>query len=201
LAVASRSDSGRGGGIPSNPKIYRRKRYTANTPVSRTVSELIDQYGGRLVLEAVADYCFQHLGFRWVLLLKCESKQSACFMIFTECPIHRGSATLGHAEKGPKMNFATEPNFQIREEHWVIADLIGKGRHIRTVPVPEWAKRTVDHWINVADVADGPIFRRVNRLGKVWGDRITKAIWHIVKGAAVKAGCPQPGWFWLLPLL
>ena len=35
-----------------------------------------------------------------VLLRKCESKQLACFMIFTECPIHRGLATLGHAEKG-----------------------------------------------------------------------------------------------------
>ena len=46
------------------PKIYQRKRYTANTPVSRAVSELVDQYGGRPVLEAVADYCFQHLGLR-----------------------------------------------------------------------------------------------------------------------------------------
>jgi len=24
-------------------------------------------------------------------------------------------------------------DFQVREEHWVIADLIGKGKHIRTV--------------------------------------------------------------------
>jgi hypothetical protein len=45
-------------------KIYQRKRYTANTPVACAVSELIDQYGGRLVLEAVADYCLQHLGVR-----------------------------------------------------------------------------------------------------------------------------------------
>jgi hypothetical protein len=42
----------------------KRKRYTANTPVVRAVSELIDQYGGRLVLEAVGDYCFQNLGLR-----------------------------------------------------------------------------------------------------------------------------------------
>jgi len=27
-------------------------------------------------------------------------------------------------------------DFQVREEHWVIADLIGKGKRIRTVPVP-----------------------------------------------------------------
>ena len=35
-------------------------------------------------------------------------------------------------------------DFQIREEHCVIADLIGKGKHIRTVPVPAVIKRTVD---------------------------------------------------------
>jgi len=33
------------------------------------------------------------------------------------------------------------------------------------------------------------MFRRVNRLGKVWGEGITpKAIWHIVKAAACQAG-------------
>jgi site-specific recombinase XerC len=31
-----------------------------------------------------------------------------------------------------------------REEHWAIVDLIGKGGHIRTVPVPDWVKQT-DH--------------------------------------------------------
>jgi len=80
-------------------------------------------------------------------------------------------------------------DFQVREDHWVIADLVGKGKHIRTVPVPSWAKRCVDEWTAVAGVSDGPIFRRVNRLGKIWGDGITpKAIWHIVKAAAAGAG-------------
>ena len=74
----------------------------------------------------------------------------------------------------------------------MVADLIGKGKHIRTVPVPAWAKRAVDDWVNVAAVGDGPIFRRVNRLEKVWGDGITpKAIWHIVKAAAAKAEIPN----------
>jgi hypothetical protein len=49
----------------NEPKIYQRKHYTANTPVARAVSELIEKYGGRLVLEAVADYCVQNLGLRW----------------------------------------------------------------------------------------------------------------------------------------
>jgi site-specific recombinase XerD len=32
-------------------------------------------------------------------------------------------------------------HFQQREDHWAIVDLIGKGGHIRTVPVPEWVGR------------------------------------------------------------
>jgi len=76
-------------------------------------------------------------------------------------------------------------DFQVREEHWVIADLIGKGKHIRTVPVPVWAKRAVDEWIAAAGINSGAIFRRVSRLNKIWGDSITpKAIWHVVKAAA-----------------
>ncbi len=29
-------------------------------------------------------------------------------------------------------------DFQLRGGYWVIADLRGKGGHIRTIPVPEW---------------------------------------------------------------
>jgi integrase len=80
-------------------------------------------------------------------------------------------------------------DFQIREEHWVIADLIGKAKHVRTVPVPAWAKGAVDDWTMAAGINRGLIFRRVSRVVKVWGDGITpKAIWHVVKAAAKRAG-------------
>src|SRR6266436_4114669 len=46
-------------------------------------------------------------------------------------------------------------DFQIREEHWVIADLIGKGKHTRTVPVPAWAKRIVDEWTDASSIRTG----------------------------------------------
>jgi integrase len=32
-------------------------------------------------------------------------------------------------------------DLQQREEHWVFADLIGKGGHIRTVPIPDWSPK------------------------------------------------------------
>jgi integrase len=59
---------------------------------------------------------------------------------------------------------------------------------IETVPAPSWAKRAVDEWTAAAGINRGTIFRRVSRLDKIWGDRITpKAIWHVVKAAAKRA--------------
>src|ERR1700690_1446933 len=79
-------------------------------------------------------------------------------------------------------------DFQVREEHSVIADLIGKGKHIRTVPVPVWAKRAVDEWMMAAGIENGVIFRRVSRLARISCTGITpKAIWHVVKAAAKRA--------------
>ena len=37
-------------------------------------------------------------------------------------------------------------SIQMREEHWVIADLLGKAGHIHTVPIPGWVKAAVDEW-------------------------------------------------------
>ena len=73
-------------------------------------------------------------------------------------------------------------HLQRRENHWVIVDMIGKGGHIKTVPVPEWVKQAVDDWMVAAGIIDGNLFRCVARAGKVWGFSITeKAVWHIVK--------------------
>ena len=80
-------------------------------------------------------------------------------------------------------------SIQLREEHWVIADLIGKGGHIRTVPVPEWVKTAVDAWTEASEVTEGRVFRAINKAGKIWGDGMTaKVLWEIVKNAASQAG-------------
>jgi len=49
-------------------------------------------------------------------------------------------------------------DLQIREEHWVVADLIGKGKHIRTVPMPGWVKRAVDAWTRQRGSRPDPSF-------------------------------------------
>jgi len=45
--------------------------------------------------------------------------------MLTRCGLRRGELLALRVE-----------SIQLREEHWVIADLLGKAGHIRTVPVP-----------------------------------------------------------------
>jgi site-specific recombinase XerD len=80
-------------------------------------------------------------------------------------------------------------HLQQREEHWVIVDLMGKGGHVRTVPVPDWVKSELEVWLAAAGIDRGKLFRRVNKVGKAWGDGMTvKAVWHIVKESAKSIG-------------
>jgi len=83
----------------------------------------------------------------------------------------------------------TLDHLQQREEHWAIVDLVGKGGHIRTVPVPDWVRNQIDDWLAAAAIDRGRLFRRVSKAGTIWGEGMTvKAIWHIVKEAASGAG-------------
>jgi site-specific recombinase XerD len=78
---------------------------------------------------------------------------------------------------------------QMRQGHWAVVDLIGKGGHIRTVPIPQWVKAALDQWIVAAKVTEGRIFRAVARAGKVWGKGISQnVVWYVVKGCCERAG-------------
>src|SRR5664280_1871759 len=46
-------------------------------------------------------------------------------------------------------------DLQLREEHWVIADLVGKGGHMRTIPVPDWVKAGIDAWTAASGITAG----------------------------------------------
>ena len=80
-------------------------------------------------------------------------------------------------------------SIQQREEHWVIVDLVGKGGHVRTVPIPIWVKSTVDAWLASAAIMRGPVVRAINKAGRVWGDGMApKVLWDVVRTAAARAG-------------
>jgi site-specific recombinase XerD len=79
-------------------------------------------------------------------------------------------------------------HLQQRDDHWAIVDMIGKGGHVRTVPVPGCVKAAVDDWLAVAHIEDGHIFRCVAHSGTVWGSGISeKVVWWVVHQSAKKA--------------
>jgi site-specific recombinase XerD len=80
-------------------------------------------------------------------------------------------------------------DIQMRQGHWAVVDLIGKGGHIRTVPIPAWVKAALDQWTCAANVTEGKIFRAVARMGKVWGRGISQnVVWYVVRTCCERAG-------------
>jgi site-specific recombinase XerD len=80
-------------------------------------------------------------------------------------------------------------SLQQREDHWVIIDLEGKAGHMRTVPIPGWVKSLLDEWLKTACIAEGRIFKRVNKAGKVSECAVSEnAGWHVVRQYAAAVG-------------
>ena len=83
-------------------------------------------------------------------------------------------------------------DLQLREEHCVIANLVGKGGHVRTIPVPDWVKAGVDNWIAAAGITTGPLLRSINKAGRIWGNGFSpKVIWGVVKDKAATCEFPS----------
>jgi integrase len=55
---------------------------------------------------------------------------------------------------------------QQREGRWVLADLEGKGRRIRTVAIPIWVKQGIDVWTTVAGIDKAGCCGRFRRAGR-----------------------------------
>ena len=68
-----------------------------------------------------------------------ELRDQAMVAMLIGCGLRRAELLTLHLE-----------SIQQREEHWVIADLVGKGGHVRTVPIPTWVKSHVDAWTAAA---------------------------------------------------
>jgi len=92
---------------------------------------------------------------------------------------------LGRGLRRAEVTALRIEDLQQREEHWIIADLVGKGRHIRSVPVPAWVKKAVDEWTQAADIDTGPLLRPINKGQKIGDSGFSpKVIWGVVKRIA-----------------
>ncbi len=103
--------------------------------------------------------------------------------LLTACALRRNELAMLDTE-----------TIQLREGRWVLADLCGKGRRIRTVAVPMWVKQAINAWMAAAKIEDGRLLRRVSKSGKAQGDGLSDwAIWSVVEQAAKQIGIERFG--------
>jgi integrase len=82
---------------------------------------------------------------------------------------------------------------QLREGRWVLADLEGKGRRIRTVAVPVWVKQGINAWMTATGIEDGRLLRSISKGGKVGASLGDWAVWSVVEQSAKEIGIERFG--------
>lgn len=82
-------------------------------------------------------------------------------------------------------------HLQVREGRTAIVDMVGKGRRVRTVPLPGWASAAVQEWLTAAGITSGRVLRQVygERQGHMLGERLgADGLWKIVQGYSERLG-------------
>ncbi len=83
---------------------------------------------------------------------------------------------------------------QQREGRWVLADLVGKGRRVRTVAVPLWVKQGINAWQTTAGIEEGRLLRSIRKGGKRVGNALSDwAVWNVVQQSAQEIGIERFG--------
>jgi integrase/recombinase XerD len=83
-------------------------------------------------------------------------------------------------------------HLQQREGRWVLLDISGKGRRLRTVPVPLWVKQLLDHWLAESGIRDGPLFRTLRKGGALGPEKPMSddVVYTLVRRAGAAIGHP-----------
>lgn len=110
-------------------------------------------------------------------------RDRAILAVLIGCGLRREEAaqlTMGH--------------IQMRDARWVIVDIQGKGKRVRTVPMPNWCKMAIDRWTAGAwEVPpEGPAYLFCAIEGKrvVSPQMSAQAIYDVAKKYAERAGLP-----------
>jgi integrase len=86
----------------------------------------------------------------------------------------------------------TVEHIQQRDGRWIIVDMMGKGQHVRSVPIAAWVKLAIDEWCTAANVASGVIFRAIHKGGYITRETMSpQGISDVVMFYAAKIGVPK----------
>ncbi len=101
---------------------------------------------------------------------------------------------LGCALRRQELATLDVQTIQMREGRWVLADLVGKGRRVRTVAVPLWVKQGINAWQTAAGIEEGRLLRSIRKGGKKIGNGLSDwAVWDVVQRSAAEIGIAHFG--------
>ena len=100
---------------------------------------------------------------------------------------------VGCALRRQELAILDVETIQLREGRWVLVDLEGKGRRIRTVAVPIWVKQGINAWMTAAGIEDGRLLRSISKGGKVGESLSDWAVWSVVEQSAKEIGIERFG--------
>ena len=101
---------------------------------------------------------------------------------------------VGCALRRKELASLSTEDIQLRENRWVLIDLVGKGRRIRTVAVPLWVKHGINTWMTAAAIEDGRLLRSIRKGGKKIGEGLSDwAVWSVVEQSAKQIGIERFG--------
>ena len=123
-----------------------------------------------------------------------SAKQSQALLNAPDATTNKGlrdrailAVLLGSGLRRSEVAALTFGHIQQRDGRWCIVDLVGKHGRVRTVPMPIRVK--VSCVGTTAGIAEGPMFRSVNRGGKVRESALSETvIWQLIRPYAEDAG-------------
>lgn len=72
-------------------------------------------------------------------------------------------------------------DIQQRDGRWCVVDLAGKGKRVRTVPMPPWTKAAIDDWLAAARFPGSLVLGAVNKGDRITGQGMTaQSIYEVV---------------------
>jgi site-specific recombinase XerD len=104
-------------------------------------------------------------------------RDRAILALLLGCGLHRGEVAN-----------LTWDQVEEREGRCVIVDIKGKANRTRNVPMPSWAKRSLDQWSIAAGIRSGKLFRAIAQKGDVGNGLTDQAVYLIVRTYADQLG-------------
>jgi site-specific recombinase XerD len=62
---------------------------------------------------------------------------------------------------------------QLRDDRWVISNLVGKRNKTRTVTVPTWTKQAIDDYLDATHIYSGQLIQAMSKSGRIQRDHIS----------------------------